>query len=188
MSRLNIKHLFQAMRSNWFDLRPAPTKIALGGFFVGEVYEKDGRLLRRTFSKNGTTNTGLNDALGTYLAAGTQITTWYLGIFSDSSYSGLSASDTASSHSGWTESSAYSESVRQTWTPGSVSSQSVTNPTAASFSINATVTIKGAFLISNSTKGGTTGILWATGLFSADQALINGQTLKVTYTCSATGG
>ena len=55
------------------------------------------------------------------------------------------------------------------------------------FTMSATVTIKGGFLISNNTKGGTTGTLFATGLFGSAQALVSGQSLKVTYTCSATG-
>ncbi len=58
----------------------------------------------------------------------------------------------------------------------------------AVFTIDATCTIRGAFLTSDDTKGGTTGTMWATAAFASTQALVAGQTLTVTYTCTATGG
>jgi hypothetical protein len=46
--------------------------------------------------------------------------------------------------------------------------------------------VAGAFLISNNTKGGTTGILFSASDFSApgDRAVVSGDTLTVTYTFS----
>lgn len=56
---------------------------------------------------------------------------------------------------------------------------------AASFSINANVTIKGCILISNSTKGGTTGVLYSAGLFTGgDKVVQSGDTLNVMWTGS----
>ena len=136
---------------------------------------------------NMTTNDGLNHQIGVELAGTAQITTWYGALIANSGYSALAAGDTMASHAGWTEDQNYSESVRQTWTPGAVSGQQVTNPTAMTFTMNATTTIRGAFLTSSNTKGGTTGTLFATGLFDATQALVSGNTLKVTYTYSMTG-
>jgi len=56
----------------------------------------------------------------------------------------------------------------------------------ATFSINATATIGGAFLTSNNTKGGTTGILFSASDFAApgDRSVVSGDTLSVTYTFS----
>ena len=51
--------------------------------------------------------------------------------------------------------------------------------------INATDTIKGCFLISVSTKSGTTGVLYSAGLFTGgDQPVVSGNTLTVSYTGS----
>jgi hypothetical protein len=98
----------------------------------------------------------------------------------------VAAGDTMGSHAGWTEADEYSEANRQAFTPGSVASQSVDNSASkATFSINATVTVGGAFLTSSNTKNGTTGTLFAGGAFSGgNRALINGDTLRVqaTYT------
>lgn len=144
------------------------------------------RISRGKF-KNATCLAGVNDILSVYLGAGTQKTVWYLGLIDNAGFSTLSTADTMASHGGWTESATYSEGVRQTWTPSAVSGQSITNPTAAVFSINGTVTLQGAFLVSNSTVSGTSGILWATGSFQSTQSMVNGQQLKITYTCNGTG-
>jgi hypothetical protein len=56
----------------------------------------------------------------------------------------------------------------------------------AAFNINDTATVGGAFLISNSTKSGTTGILFSASDFAApgDRVVASGDTLNVTYTFS----
>jgi hypothetical protein len=53
----------------------------------------------------------------------------------------------------------------------------------AVFTMNATVTIAGAFLISNSTKSGTTGTLFSVSTFQSPGArsVVSGDTLNVTY-------
>jgi hypothetical protein len=35
--------------------------------------------------------------------------------------------------------------------------------------------VKGIFIVTNNTKGGTTGTLWSTALFSADVPVANGK-------------
>jgi hypothetical protein len=56
----------------------------------------------------------------------------------------------------------------------------------AQFSINATATIGGAFIVTNSTKGGTTGILYGGGAFTeGNRSVVNGDTLNVTVTLTA---
>jgi hypothetical protein len=95
-----------------------------------------------------------------------------------------------SSHIGWTEVTAYSNANRPTATfatPTTADPSVVTNSASpASFNINATATIGGAFLTSNNTKGGTTGTLFSAADFQSpgDRSVVNGDTLNVTYTFS----
>ena len=89
-----------------------------------------------------------------------------------------------SSHAGWNEFTSYTEGNRVAWGPGSASSQSVTNSTPATFNINGSGTVKGVFIVSNNTKSGTAGTLWATALFGADVPVTSGDQLKITYTVS----
>ena len=151
------------------------------------------RFIDRSF--NLLVDVGLTQMLDIYFRAGAGPYTagWYVGLTSASPTK--SAADTMSSHSGWTEVTAYSESVRQTYTPAAAASKSITNSASkATFSINANGTaIGGAFLTSNSTKSGTSGTLCSVCAASqGDQTLGNGSTLQVTCTYTnaddATGG
>lgn len=128
-------------------------------------------------------NAGLNHILSATLAAGSQITAWYVGLTASSPTA--AAADTMGSHSGWTEVHAtYDEATRPAWTAGSVSSQSVSNTAAkAQFTINGSVTVGGAFLTSVNTKNGSTGTLFSVGAFSGgNRALVSTDVLNVTAT------
>ena len=160
---------------------------SLHGMWDVEIYQPDGVTLVNKFSfKNANPLAALNDLLSVYLAGGSQSATWYLALINNTPSPSLSTNDTSSSHGGWSEFTNYTESVRQTWTPGSVTGQSVTNPTSASFTMDTGGgAVYGAFLISVSTKGGTTGTLYGGAAFSGDRAVINGDTLNVTVTLTA---
>lgn len=136
-----------------------------------------------TFS-NLVTTVGKNDLLDKYLGGSAYTAAWYLGLVDGASTPTYAAGDTASSHSGWSESSAYSNSTRPAAAFNAASSGSKAT-SATAFNINGTATIAGAFLISNNTKGGTTGILYSVGNFSGgNRSVANGDTLNVTYTAS----
>lgn len=119
---------------------------------------------------------------------------WKSSAFTASDFCGLTdgtptivAGDTMASHAGWTEPTIYSEATRQSITWGTVASQSVDNSASkASFSINASGTIGGAFASDNNTKGGTTGILMGAAAFTGgDKSVANLDTLNVTLTSTA---
>lgn len=148
-----------------------------------ECFDKDGNLKWRDSFDNLVTNAGLNHILDAVLAAGTQVTSWFVGLTASSPTA--AAADTMSSHGGWTEvHTQYSQANRPAFTPGSVASQSVDNSASkAVFTLTGDVTVGGAFLVSNNTKNGTTGTLYSIGAFSGgNRALLNGDTLNVQCT------
>ncbi len=148
--------------------------------------DKHGRFKWRDSIENLVTNAGEDEVLAATLKNTAQAA-WYV-MLTDGTPT-VAEGDTSSSHAGWTEVQTYSEAVRQTLTLGAVSAQSVDNSASkASYSINGTVTVGGAALISDSTKGGSTGILYSAGAFSGgDKALADGDTLDVTATFTAGG-
>ena len=90
------------------------------------------------------------------------------------------------SHSGWAELAIYSEANRPTLTLGSVASKSVDNSASkATFTINATDDVYGAFLSTNNTKSGTTGVLYGAVDFSSAQSVVSGDVLLVTVTLTS---
>ncbi len=146
---------------------------------------RDGKLLQTLEGKNTIVNAGKNMLLNIMFNNTSLITPWYIGIIDNASLgAGPAVGDTMGSHAGWIELIAYSESFHQTWVVGSASGQSITNATAATFTINATKTAYGIFITSNNAKSATTGTLWAATGFSSTISLNGGDLLKVTYTVS----
>lgn len=145
-----------------------------------------GGLLWADANHNRIVDVGLDEILDKFFKGSTYTASHFVGL-TDSTPT-TAAGDTMSSHAGWSEVTAYSEGVRQTYTPGTVASQSVDNSASkAQFSINGTTTVGGGFLTTDNTKGGTAGILVSVEAFTGgDKSLGNGDTLSVqaTYTLS----
>lgn len=97
------------------------------------------------------------------------------------------AGDTMAVHGGWTENVSYSEATRPSIVLGTVASQSVDNSAnKAVFTMNANGTITGVFVTTDSTKGGTTGILYGGGVFVQGSKTVSpSDTLNVTHTFTA---
>jgi hypothetical protein len=168
-----------------------PTEqVKAGGKFAIQCFDAKGKLKWEAESKNLVVNVGLKDMNEKYFTGSTYTATWYIGLYGAAASNTPAAGDTAASHAGWTEETGYSNANRPTATFGTstTADPSVISNSAspASFSINATATIGGAFLISNNTKGGTTGILFSAADFQSpgDRSVVNGDTLNVTYTFS----
>jgi hypothetical protein len=147
----------------------------------------DGSVAWEESFPNGQTTAGLTHALATELGGGTQITTWFVGLISATGFTGLNVADTTSSHTGWQEVTSYNEATRPQWSPGAAAGGAITGPTANGFTLNASGTALGAFLCSSSTKGGSSGVLWAHGEFSQPRQYVPGQVLQGAYTCQLAG-
>lgn len=163
------------------------------GLRIGEIFEfvardKDGNIKWIERVRNLVVNEGLNDVLSKYLKGSSYTASHFCGLINNSGFTALAAGDTAAQINGtnqWTELTNYSQSVRQAMTWGSVASQSVDNSASpATFTINATVTIKGAFVVTSSTKAGTSGLIFGETSFSAARSLVSGDTLTVTVTAT----
>jgi hypothetical protein len=155
--------------------------IKAGGVFVGECFDKFGKLKWREEAKNLITNQGLDHILDTVLHNATQVATWYIGLKNTGT---PAAGDTLASHATWAENSNYTGN-RKEFVEAASSSQSVTNSASkAEFAINAdSQSIAGAFLCSAAT--GTSGTLLSAADFSSAKSCDDGDTLNVTYTISA---
>jgi hypothetical protein len=163
------------------------------GVFEIKCHDKDGNLKWEAQSKNLVVNVGLQYMAGSALTSTTQITTWYLGLYGAGASNTPAAADTMSSHAGWTEVVAYSNATRvaATLVAATNANPSVVTNTAspATFNINGTSTVGGAFLTSGSAKSGTTGTLFSAADFGSpgDRSVVSSDTLSVTYTFSLAG-
>jgi hypothetical protein len=156
----------------------------VGGIFHCE-HIRDGKIIDEWDTHNLVTNEALNHLLGVELAGVTQVTTWYLALYTGN-YTPL-ATDTAATLPGnATECTGYTAGTRQQFVPGSVSGQSVSNSASrASYTFNTTQTIYGAFMTSSATIGGTGGVSFAAALFGTAKNVVNLDQLLLTYTFGA---
>lgn len=155
------------------------------GVYSVQCHDADGNLIWSQDFPNTVLTAGKNDALDKYLAGSSYTAAFYLGLISTSGYSAIVAGDTAASHAGWTESTAYSNSTRVAASFAAASSGSKALSSGAVFNVNGTDTIKGCFLATVSTKGGTTGVFYSAGLFTGgDQPVVSGNTLTVSYSAA----
>ena len=157
-------------------------KNALEDIFEVLCYDSGGNLKWVDTIHNLVVNEGLNDSLDKYFRGSSFTASHYCGLTTGTPI--FNATDVLSSHIGWTEITEYNELVRQIVSWGTVSDQSIDNNTnRAVYSINATITIGGAFICTNSVKGGTSGILYGGGVFvGGDKILNNGDILSVKVT------
>ena len=172
--------------------RSTDTAAATGVYKI-QCFDAQGNLKWEAESKNLVVNVGLQDMNAKYFTGSAYTAAWYIGLYGAGASNTPAASDTMSSHAGWTENTGYSNATRPACTfatPTTANPSVATNSASpASFNINATSTVGGAFLTSNNTVGGTTGTLFSAADFGApgDRSVASSDILNVTYTLSLAG-
>lgn len=159
-------------------------ELKVGGRFVIE-HVRGGEVIDTFEVDNLVVNEGLDHLLNTVFHGGSQIGTWYLGLF-EGNYTPIATVTAATIAAAATESTAYTEAQRQEYNEAAASAQSITNSAnKATFTMNATKTIYGAFLVSNATKGATSGVLFSAARFGAAKQVATDDQLLLTYTFNA---
>jgi hypothetical protein len=169
--------------------RPSENALALG-YFTIECLDKDGNVKWRDQNHNLVVNVGLQYMCGTALTSTTQITTWYIGLYGAGASNTPAAGDTLALHAGWTEINPYTGNRPAcTFATATTANPSVATNTAspASYAITSTSTVGGAFLCN--AASGTSGTLFSAADFQSpgDRAVVNGDTLNVSYSLSLAG-
>jgi hypothetical protein len=164
------------------------------GAYTVTCTDAEGNVKWEETFKNLVVNVGKTDLLNKYFAGTSYTAAWYLGLVDGGTTPAYNAADTMASHAGWTENTGYSNSTRPAAAFGAASSSGggvntagtgTISTSATAFNINATGTIAGAFLVTNSTKSGTTGTLYSAGSFTTgNRSVLSGDTLNVTYTAN----
>jgi hypothetical protein len=170
-------------RSEGGILMPSDS-LKLGGRFHVE-HIRAGELIDEFEFPNLVVNEGLDHVLNTVFHGGGQVGTWYIGLF-EGNYTPVPTVTAATITAAATETTAYDEAQRQPFDEAASSAQSITNSASkATFTMNATKTIYGAFLISNATKSATSGTLFSAARFTTAKAVAASDQLLVSYTFNA---
>lgn len=162
----------------------------LGGHGKAFLY-RNGKLIQTAEASNLVPDAALTHALAVAHGGDTKKAAWYLAPL-DTNHTPTAADTYANSMATTAyESTDYSELVRQTWTPGAVSGQSVDNSASvASYTMAGNdTTIYGMALVSDSTKNDTAAsgaVMYSIILFStAITGIEAGDVLKLQYTATA---
>ena len=160
------------------------------GRFKIECFDKDGNLKWSAEESNLVVNVGLQYMAGAALTGTTPVTTWYIGLYGAGASNNPAAGDTLASHAGWTEVTPYpGNRPTATFAAATLANPSVVTNSAspASYAINATATVGGAFLCS--AASGTSGTLFSAADFQSpgDRSVVSGDTLNVQYSFSLAG-
>ncbi len=137
-------------------------------------------------------NEGLAHILNVALGGKAKIANYYLAIFSGATapaanWTAANFAAVASEIVSLTE--GYSQATRPLWSPSGASSNSIDNmSTAASITIATagTLNVTGAALLSNATKGGTSGVLVSATKYSTARTFQNGDIYEIGYRLSLT--
>jgi hypothetical protein len=145
--------------------------------FAVECRDKDGNLKWSEHVTNLVTTAGKNDLLDKYFSGSAYTAAFFMGLVSLVGFTGIAAADTMASHAGWTEAGAtnapnYSAGTRPALTFSAAAAASKTTTAATAYTFSGAGTIKGLFLSTNSTKDGTTGILYNAVLFTGGDRLV----------------
>jgi hypothetical protein len=162
-------------------------KVKAGGVFTVTCFDKDGVQKWEAKKPNLVVNEGLQFMNDKFFKGSSYTAAWYFGLYGAAASNDPAAGDTMASHAGWTEVTAYSEATRPAatfGTPTTADPSVISNSASvAVFSINGTTTVGGAFLTTDNTKGGTTGVLFSASDFQApgDRAVVSGDVINLTY-------
>jgi len=154
-----------------------------------ECYDRNGKLKFTGHAENCCTAEGLNKLLNVMFHAAAAISTWYIALFETNT----TPLDTHTyAVPGYTECTAYDETVRQEFVEAEATGKSMSNTAAkATFTMNATKTLYGAALVGGGSpangKGDTAGggVLYAAAKFDTAKPVESGDTFKVTCTLTA---
>ena len=186
----NAREIGRHLRNRKWEQTPGGILIDRGGMnalmngaFIDTLNGEDPQL-----SPNLVVDQGLIHVLNTVFAGAAQVTQWYIGLFSGNvtPQPNWTAANVVANA---TELTGYAPSTRPGFTVAPVSAPSLGNTgSEANFAFDASgpYTARGAFLISVSNKGSTTGVLMAATRFAADRAGLNSpDELGVRYVLTA---
>lgn len=164
-------------------------KLKIGGIFTYE-HIRDGKVIDTWEEPNLVVDEGLNLILNVMFNSTTKPGQTYVGIYANN-YTPIAANVQATFPGAGVAgeiTTEISNTVRPNWagyTAAATTTKSLGNSASpAIFSFTSAASVNGAFLTTNSTKGGTTGNLIAASKFPATRSMLIGDVLSIIYTIS----
>jgi len=154
--------------------------LAVKGFYVDlEIVNADGTIASRSRETNKIPDDSLAFLMQAPFGDVSAVSTFYCGLFRGN-YIPSGATAAADIPSNMIEFVDYSESVRPTWQRAFDNAATMDNVlNRASYTVTQDRTLYGSFIVSDSTKGGNTGLLLSCCRFSTAKQVSAGQTINL---------
>ena len=152
------------------------SNLGIGGYYKVICIDKNGNFKWREEKHNVVTDEGIDHLLNVHFGGTLQVDPWYVLL---AGAGAKAATDTLASHAAWSEIVAYTGN-RPEYDVDAASGKSITNSTAASFSINGDATVAGAGI--TTVTSGTVGTLFSVVEFDSSRTVASLDTLTVQYT------
>lgn len=193
MEKINQSALLGALqRGEYTESENKITFNGLGGIsFKGEYFHRvNGGEWEH--ADNLVVNEGISHILNVALGGKAKTAKYYLALFGGSTapaatWTAANFASVASEIVSGTE--GYTNATRPEWTPVDTTGNSIDNMAAAAqltIATSGTLTVTGAALLTNSTKGGTTGVLISASKYPVARTFQNGDVYEIGYRLSAT--
>jgi len=161
----------------------------VGGVFEVECYDKDGNLKWIDKAHNLWVQQGLEYLLTKIFKNSAPSDPLYVSLVKTT----LPVTDSSMNDNGttWYEATEYDEATRREFVDGAITGTTTkqldNNASKAVFTISATVTLKGAFLTTDSSKNGVIGtLLCAVAFTEGDRSVLDNDVVNVKYTVGST--
>lgn len=158
------------------------SKNKIGFVYKFQCFDADANLKWEFDEENLIPDEGRDYMMNAALNGGAQLTSWFVGLYSGN-YTPVAADTAATFPTSATEiTTAYSEATRVALVNGALSAglwANVASPAEFTFTAASTI-VRGGFISSAPTKGGTTGALLSAVLASTAKTVLAGEVLKVT--------
>jgi hypothetical protein len=154
--------------------------LALGGRFDAICRDRFRRVRWIASFHNGVTLGGLDRLLGVGFKAAAAISP-FVGLISQSGYTGLSPSDTHDSHPGWGEWTSYGGN-RPAWVPQAAAGGVMASLVPFQYVMTAGGQLRGAFIASQAAKGSNPGpVVYCTAAAGSALAVVATDVVTCTY-------
>lgn len=155
----------------------------IGGHFEVECYGKDGKLKWKDRSKNIYVQEGRDYVLNSIFKNSAPDDPLFIGLFAGA----VPADGWTNGNANGNENSSYTEGFHQEFVDGSLSGAATrqldNDASKATFNMDASVTLKGAYMTNESAKDSATGTLLCASQFNeSDRSVVSDDIVKVKYT------
>lgn len=150
-----------------------------GLIFIGQVVDRDGNILQEGIDHNLNPQVGVDYVAGLFMGTQTVVSPWYVGVY-EGNYTPSKAAQASDLPGTIIECTAYSQTSRPVWdkTYDGVSLITSINSRAA-FTFTSAKRLYGGFIISESAKGGNTGVLLSIARFATPYDVPAGSTFQL---------